>query len=189
MKTAIIVHGWTGEKEYFNPTKPALSNAHWFPWIQKQLLINGILAQTPEMPDAYEPNYEKWKWMFEQFKIDEGTALVGHSCGGGFLVRWLSENKIKVGKVVLVAPWLDPKHEIDKDFFKFDIDSDLSSKTKGLTVMYSTDDYSDILKSVAILKSKLKEAKFQEFIGKGHFVFKSMKSEEFPELLKEVLEK
>lgn len=93
MKNAILLHGACDKEEYFDDQYPSLSNSHWFPWLQKQLLINGVLAQTPEMPDAYAPNYDKWKSEFERMEINENTVLVGHSCGGGFLVRWLSWNK------------------------------------------------------------------------------------------------
>lgn len=191
MKTAIIIHGWPGKEEYFNLNIPTPSNSHWFPWIQKQLLLKGILAQTPEMPEPYAPNYEKWKEVFEQFKVDEQTILVGHSCGGGFLVRWLSENNIKVGKVVLVAPWInsekDPELEIDKDFFEFNIDENLTSKTAGFKIMYSADDDKYILDTVKILNEKIKNVELQEFKDKGHFVMGSMKTEVFPELLKNLL--
>ncbi len=186
MKTAIIIHGYPDKEEYFDSNIPSPSNFHWFPWIQKQLLMKNILAQTPEMPEPYEPNYEKWKYMFEQFKIDEETILIGHSCGAGFLVRWLSENNIKVGKVVLVAPWLDPKHEIG-NFFKFDIDPNLALKTAGLIAMYSTDDSSTVIESVNTLKSSIKGVDFHEFTGKGHFTIGRMKTEKFPELLKNVI--
>ena len=32
--------------------------------LQQQLIVNGINTQTPEMPDAYEPDYQK---MVERF--------------------------------------------------------------------------------------------------------------------------
>lgn len=183
MKTAIIIHGYNDKTEYFDTTRPAASNDHWIAWIQRQLLLKGIEAQTPEMPGFYEPNYEAWKKMLERFDLNEDTMLVGHSCGGGFIVRYLSENNVKVGKVVLVAPWLDPEHMIDANFFKFEIDENLVAKTNGFTVMYSTDDYPDVLKSIEILRSKIKNAKFQEFSGKKHFTLGSMKTDKFPELL------
>jgi len=183
METAVIIHGYNDKSEYLDVNRPAASNDHWYPWIQRQLLLKGIEAQTPEMPGFYEPNYESWKEMLERFELNKNTILVGHSCGGGFLIRYLSENSVKVGKVVLVAPWLDPEHMIDKNFFKFEIDKNLVSKTSGLIVMYSTDDYPDILESVGILKSEIKDAKFQEFQNKGHFVLDSLKTEKFPELL------
>ncbi len=183
MKTAIIIHGYNDKAEYFDAARPAASNDHWIAWIQRQLLLKGIEAQAPEMPGFYQPNYEAWKKMLERFDLNENTMLVGHSCGGGFLVRYLSENNVKVGRVVLVAPWLDPEHMIDPNFFKFEIDENLVAKTEGLTIMYSTDDYADVLKSVEALRSKIKNAKFQEFKGKKHFTLGSMKTDQFPELL------
>ncbi|HSE56651.1 MAG TPA: hypothetical protein VLB02_01025, partial [Candidatus Paceibacterota bacterium] len=89
MKTALIVHGMPSKEEYFDREGKSPSNSHWFPWIQQQLLINGFLAQTPEMPEPYLPVYEKWCSVFEQFSIDEHATLIGHSCGAGFLLRWL----------------------------------------------------------------------------------------------------
>lgn len=183
MKTAVIIHGYNDKSEYLDTNRPAASNDHWLPWLQRQLLLKGILAQTPEMPVFYEPHYDEWKKMLQRFDLNEETMLIGHSCGGGFLVRWLSESTTKVGKVVLVAPWLDPEHKIDENFFQFDIDSNLAKKTQGLVIMYSADDSDEILKSIEILKSNLKDVTFQEFEAKGHFVLGSMKTEEFPELL------
>lgn len=188
MKTAIIIHGYNDKSEYLDKSRPAASNDHWIPWIQRQLLLKGIETQTPEMPGFYEPNYKKWSKMLERFDLNEDTILVGHSCGGGFLVRWLSENNIKIGKVVLVAPWLDPEKRIDPNFFKFEIDSNISSRTAGLTIMYSTDDDPTIIKSIEILKSKLVNVNFQEFKDKGHFVLGDLKTEKFPELLSVLLD-
>ncbi len=187
MKTAVIIHGYYKESQFRDISRPASSNENWLPWIQRQLLLNGIETQTPEMPGFYEPNYEKWKKMLEIFEPDENTILIGHSCGGGFLVRWLSENSKKVNKVVLVAPWLDPLHKIDPEFFNFEIDPNIAQKTQGLTIMYSTDDFPPIQESLKILKSKLVGAEFKEFTGKGHFTLSSLKTEEFPELLDVVL--
>jgi uncharacterized protein len=103
MKTAVIVHGMPSKEEYLGIATLASHN-HWFPWLQRELILNEIFTQAPEMPHPYQPLYKEWCLIFEQFKVDEDTVLIGHSLGGGFLVRWLSENKVKVGKVVLVAP-------------------------------------------------------------------------------------
>ena len=188
MKTAVIIHGYYTKPEFLDSTRPSASNDHWIPWVQRQMLLRGIEAQTPEMPGFYKPNYESWKQMLERYDLNENTILVGHSCGGGFLVRYLSEHKVKLGKVVLVAPWLDPEKEIDPDFFNFEIDSELVTKTAGLTIMYSTDDDPSILKSIEILRSKLKGADFKEFYNKGHFVVDHLKANEFPELLSAILD-
>ena len=112
------------------------------------MLVNNILAQTPEMPTSYSPNYEAWKKEFERFDINENTILVGHSCGAGFLIRYLSENNIKVNKVALVAPWLNVKHEEDFDFFNFEIDKNIINKTKDLKIFHSKDDMDEIIWSI-----------------------------------------
>lgn len=183
MKTAILIPGTCDEEEYFNPKDPSLSNAHWFPWLQKQLLIKGIFTQTPEMPDAYKPDYEKWKNEFEKFDIDENTVLIGHSCGGGFLVRWLTENKIKINKLVLVAPWVDPDREKTTDFFNFSIDSGLKERAGEIHIFVSENDENNVLKSVEFISKTLSNAKIHKFMDKGHFTYSEMKTVEFPELL------
>ena len=61
MRTAIIIHGYNNKSEFLDINRPSASNDHWLPWLQRQLLLNGIEAQTPEMPGFYGPNYEKWK--------------------------------------------------------------------------------------------------------------------------------
>lgn len=183
MKTAIILHGMPRKEEYFNPQSPAQSNKHWLPWLQRQLILNGILAQTPEMPEAYRPDYEKWRSVFEQFTIDEETMLVGHSCSGGFLLRWLSEHKVNVGKVALVAPWINPADPRPAPgFFDFQVDPDLASRTAGVTVFISSDDGEEELATAEDLKKNLKGIQVQEFTGRGHFTMGDMKTEQFPEL-------
>ena len=188
MRNAIIVHGKPGKEEYYDPQFPSASNYHWIPWLQKQLLIHEIAAATPEIPHAFEPHYEIWKKEFERFEITPNTILVGHSCGGGFLVRWLSEHTdITVDKVVVVAPWIDPGREATTDFFEFEIDSNLVKRTKGFTIFNSDNDEESVQKTVEILKSKIVGYTLKEFHNYGHFTHNDMKISDFPELLKVLL--
>lgn len=188
MRNAIIVHGKPSKEEYYDPQFPSPSNYHWIPWLQKQLLINEIETYTPEMFHAYSPDYPTWKKEFERYEVTPDTILVGHSCGGGFLIRWLSENiDISVGKVVLVAPWLDPDREETTDFFNFEIDPELLKRTKSFTVFYATEDDKSILKTIEIIQNKISDAQFKIFDGYGHFTQNDMKTSEFPELLEAVL--
>ena len=145
----------------------------------------------PEMPLSFKPEYKIWKKEFERYDIGPSTLLVGHSCGGGFLIRWLSENKeAKVGKVILVAPWLNPDDNpkyYTGDFFEFDIDSKLIDRTAGIIIFRSSNDFSDVLKSIDILKAKIKDIKICEFKDYGHFCDRDLKTDAFPELLEECL--
>jgi uncharacterized protein len=187
MKTAIILHGMPDKEGYYDPLNDAESNCHWLPWIQRQLIIRDILAQTPELPVPYAPVYEAWKSMFEQFEITEETVLIGHSCGGGFLVRYLSENDIKVGKVVLVAPYLDPDGDHIPEFFDFTIKRNLVTQTRGVTIFVSKDDDQDIQASVERIISECEGVKVKEFVDKGHFTLGDMGTREFPELLEVIV--
>lgn len=54
-------------------------------------------------PQDWRPHYDDWKKVFEKNEINSDTILIGHSSGGGFLVRWLGEAKIKIKKLILVA--------------------------------------------------------------------------------------
>lgn len=88
--------------------------------MQKHLLINNIKADTPEIPNVYDPQYEVFVKEVERFDIKAETTLVGYSMGAGFWIRYLTENpKVTVDKAVLVAPWLNPDHEYGFDFFDF----------------------------------------------------------------------
>src|SRR5579872_6534321 len=120
MKNAIILHGRPSEDEYYDPTMPSTSNAHWFPWLQKQLIVHDIKADAPEVPLAFNPQWDIWPREAERFTIGPETILIGHSTGAGFWVRYMSERPtLQVEKVVLVAPWLNARQEEKIDFFDF----------------------------------------------------------------------
>lgn len=189
MKNAILLHGRPTQERYFSPSDPSDSNAYWFPWLQKQLLIHGISAQAPEILEPYNPRYENWAREIERYDNNPDTILVGHSCGGGAIVRWLSENKdVQVGKVVLVAPWIDIEKD-DWPLFDFEIDRDIVARTKGITIFHSTNDAPEIVSSVKVLREKIRQVKYCEFENYGHFTFlnEGEQIEGFPGLLHELI--
>lgn len=189
MKRAIILHGMPSKKNYYDETKGSQSNAHWLPWLQRQLCIRGILAQTPEMPRPYEPRFEAWGAEFDRHQPDETTIAVGHSCGGGFLLRWLSENPDRrLGKVVLVAPWLDLEMH-HPPMFDFNLRADVVSQVgDGIDVMYSTNDKPPMHATLEYLRQTASGLTYHEFTDYGHFCLRDMKTAEFPELLALCLE-
>lgn len=188
MKTAIIIHGMPTKESYYDLNTDSQSSSHWLPWLQQELLRKDILAQTPKMPIPYDPVYSDWKKMFERFDLNEETILVGHSCGGGFILRYLSEENIHVDKVVLVAPWVDPDRYLNTGMFDFTLDRKLATKTKGLTIFESTNDIDEVQKSINIIKDSVNNIKIITFKNYGHFCLSDMNTEKFPELLKECLE-
>lgn len=191
MRTAIILHGRPNKEEYYSDKYPSASNSHWLPWLQKQLLIKDIPAYTPEVPNCYDLDYGKWCKEFERYEITFETILVGHSCGGGFIVRWLSEHpEIRVDRVILVAPGA-PAVSADwssTSFFDFTIDPNIVSQTRGITVFGSDNDSPGIMESVQKYRAIIKDVQYREFKGYGHFTLKRMGTVEFPELLEETQE-
>lgn len=188
MVNAIILHGRPDKEEYFDPKHPSASNDWWIPWLQKQLLINDVAAQTPEVPNSWKPKYSDWEGTVKQFEINPNTILVGHSCGGSFWIRWLSENKTAhVGKVILVAPSLGLNWN-DRSFFDYEIDPELASRTKGIVIFGSDNDNAAVIEGISQYRFKIKNTKYREFPGYAHFAGSPVK-QEFPELLSEILKK
>jgi predicted alpha/beta hydrolase family esterase len=174
---------------YYDPLGKNESELHWIGWLQKQLMVNDIYAAAPEMPLSFHPDYQIWKKEFERYDITPETILVGHSCGAGFLVRWLSERKdTKVSKVVLVAPWINVNHEEDIEFFDgMIIDPELASRAGSFTIFNSTNDGIEMQNSVKKIMAEAHDITYVEFKDYGHFTFGVMKTNEFPELLEEII--
>lgn len=188
MTNAIILHGAPEKEHYYDPKKPSESNAHWLPWLQKELIIRDIKADTPEVPHSYEPDWNTWFKEVERFDIGPETILVGHSFGGGFWLRYLSERPdLKVGKVVLVGPWLDPNHTLQQDIFKDTFDRQLVSRTKQLVIFQSDDDSDSVHTSIARIKDEIDGITFRHFTGLGHFTYENLNSIAFTTLRDEVL--
>jgi len=188
MKQVILIHGLPSKDEYYNSEWPSQSNAHWIPWVQREILRKGILCQALEMPHPYNPNYKDYCEVLEQMNINEETILVGHSCGGGFLVRYFSEHKeLTPKKIILVAPWLDLESYLQElnpgtDFFNFIVDPELSQRTH-IDLVYSTDDEEYILQSVEKIKNEIPNLQDHIFSNKGHFTEPDLGTKEFPELV------
>jgi predicted alpha/beta hydrolase family esterase len=187
MNNVIIVHGMPDREEYYSAKGQTMSNSHFIPWLQKQLQIQDIKADAPEIPFAFMPDYQVWKVEFERFDITPETVLVGHSCGAGFLLRWLSEQKnTTVKKCILVAPWLNVENEHETMMFNFEIDSSLINRI-NLIVFESTNDNYFIQQSIKKIKTIFPNLKSKSFENKGHFCEVDI-GKEFPELLVEIIE-
>ncbi|MBP9821486.1 MAG: steryl acetyl hydrolase [Candidatus Pacebacteria bacterium] len=177
MKQVLLIHGAPDKNEFYKSENQAPSNGLWFPWLQKQLALRDELCQSLEFPRPYDPIYTDWVSVFEQMKVSEEAILIGHSCGGGFLLRYLSENKnLKPGKVILIAPWIDPEHQLTTGFFDFEIDPTLSDRM-ALHILMSSDD-EEQLSSFAIIQEKLPNAVYHRYTDREHFC-----KSEIPEVL------
>jgi len=189
MVNCIIIHG-SNSTEKSAKEDPPENERHWKPWLKENLERNGIRTSNELYPEDWLPDYNKWKKIFEKNTINENTTLVAHSAGTAFILRWLSENKEKVDKVILIAPsviktdkYKGPGSSNLKDFV---YDSSLKKYFNKLVIIYSDNDMEKINESVSQIHSKL-GGELIQIKGMGHFTMRDMGTDEFPELLEEVL--
>ncbi len=181
----IIVHGCPSDSSEEKTREYA---KHWMSWIKKELTSRGIETEIPLMPQPWFPDYEAYKKEFEKYSVTEYTILIGHSCGCAFLVRWLGETKRKIKKLILVAPWkINNKHDKwRKLFYEYPIDRTIKERVKEIAMFTADNEEENGKKSLSIFQEAL-GGKIIELKGMGHFVFKDMGTEEFPELLNEAV--
>jgi len=193
MKKVIIVHGCPSNIEKSLSEKTRTYDKHWIPWLKKELKKRGTKVDTPLMPEPWYADYNNWKKEFEKLNVNENSILIGHSCGCAFLVRWLGHTKKKIKKLILVAPWKianKEKHkelfEMKKRFYNYDIDNCVKDDIKEIIYFTSNDEEEDGKKSLKIFYDVL-GGKIIELKNHGHYCLSDMGTEEFPELLAEVL--
>ena len=187
-KKCIIIHGCPSDEEKALDPERRTYDKHWIPWTKKQLIARGIETETPLMPSPWYPDYEKFKAEFEKHDTDENTILVGHSCGCAFLVRWLSETKNKIFKLILVAPWKipDKDNEFDKKFYTYPIDKTIKNRVKEIVMFTADNEEKDGKESLKIFHEAL-DGEIIELKGQGHYTLEDMETEEFPELIEVIL--
>jgi hypothetical protein len=169
MKTAIIIHGWDG-----NP------KIGWFVWLETVLKKKGYKVIKPIMPDPTHPRIKPWVNKLKSLAKDAGedTILIGHSIGCQAIIRYLETSKMKVGKVIFVAPWLTlldaaidetESYEIAKPWLETPIDfKKVKSKIKTSTAILSNNDPFVSIKNADEFKKKLGSKIIIEK-NKGHY--------------------
>ena len=186
--TAIIVHGIG---EHGNKWEGRDNSMHWIPWLKEELERRMVVSVAPQMPHPWAPLYEEWKVEFEKNEVNEESLLVGHSAGGAFLVRWLTETGRKIKKLILMAPARIPPDEGDQDACeakkKFYLGYEAGKINADEIVMFrSADDEPRLVESSKYYEEVLRP-RIYEYDDKGHFTFEDMRTVEFPELLREAL--
>lgn len=111
MKNALIIHGTEGNPE-----------ENWFPWLKKQLETYGYQVTVPQFPTPQNQDPGHWFATLQPYisSFNEKTLLIGHSCGGAFLLKVLEEIRTKVKVAVFVAASAGVKpikyYEVDRPF-------------------------------------------------------------------------
>ena len=178
----LILHGCPPTEAMVAPKEN-----RWMDWLAGQLNERGLSAVAIDLPKPWEPQYLDWKKEFEKYPVDTESVLIGHSCGAAFLVRWLLEKGTVVKKLILVAPAKVPETPDDtrQDLYHFDLPDEVPHIAKEV-VLFTSNDFPHHLQSLALYIKAL-NPRVIKLEGKGHFLFFQMQTNEFPELLEEVL--
>jgi uncharacterized protein len=187
-RTVYIVHGCPSKIEKSMNPETRTYDKHWMPWLKKELIKKEVRVETPLMPNPWVPDYNSYKAKFEEYEIGENDILVGHSCGSAFLVRWLGDTKKKIHKLILVAPWtvIEDNDKLRKHLYIYDIDESTKERVDEIVIFTSNNEEEGGKESARIFNKAL-GGKVIELKNRGHYTIGDMGTEEFPELLENIL--
>ena len=86
---------------------------HLARWLEREL-GDDFRVLAPEMPDADNPAYERWRAAIEEHlgTIDGPVLIVGHSFGASTVLKMLSESPAPLrllGLFLASTPWWEPE--------------------------------------------------------------------------------
>ena len=193
-KQIVIIHGGTTFDTYeeymaylnsFELTLEKINKKDWKDSLASKLPDFEVIY--PKMPNAKNVRYPEWKIWFEKLfhLLNDNVILIGHSLGGIFLAKYLSENNFpkKIKSVHLVAAPYDTEH-CKESLADFALTKDLANFTKqaGKIFLYQSKDDAEVpCADVEKYKRDIPSATIEIFDDRGHFI-----QEEFPELVKDI---
>jgi len=194
-KQVVVIHGggvFISYKQYINFLKKRkldfskLKKKDWKATLENKL-GRGFEVLLPKMPNKDNSKYEEWKIWFEKFIpfLEKEVVLVGHSLGGIFLSRYLSENKFpkKILAVLFVAAAYDGKKSPARAS-GFILKKDLKlikNQSRKVIFYHSRNDKAVPFSSFKEYKKLLPQSIFREYENRGHF-----NQSNFPELVRDV---
>lgn len=162
-QTIFNIHG-AGPKHYRSLED---GSGDWQAKLPK-MLGNDYKYLAPQMPSPTKPDYQDWKELFEKYLTrvrGEEVIFVGHSLGGSFLLKYLSENQIKLkiaGLFLVAAPF--------SSINGFEAPTDYSSllKIPNIYLYHSLDDVEVPYAHALMYRDRL-HATLRTYSDRGHF--------------------
>lgn len=195
MKTSLIlIHGgstFDTYEEYWADLESSqlslekINRKDWKDFMYSELSEYEVIY--PKMPNSKNARYPEWKLWFEKLfpLLTDEVVLVGHSLGGIFLAKYLSENTFpkKIKSLHLVAAPYDTEviKESLADFALNNTVEKLNDYTDNIFLYQSKDDTAVAFADVEKYKRDLPNATLRIFEDRGHFT-----QEKFPELIQDI---
>lgn len=195
-KQIIVIHGGDTFETYdkyltflrnyeINIERYKTNKDDWKPWLREKL-GDEYEVILPIMPNKTNAVFSEWKLWFEKLIpfLDDGVVLVGHSLGGAFLVKYLSENKFpkKISGVFLVGAVYDKDFE-GYPLVSFSLPITLNLQTDNIFLYHSEDDPVVPFSALGDYKKALPQAITTIFKDRQH-----LNQVEFLELAEDVLQ-
>ena len=138
MKNAFIIHGFNGDTTYT-----------FGPWLKKDLEKRGYNVIMPNFPIRSAATYNGWASILDDYKnlFNEETIIVCHSIGNPFIIRYLSNNRLKAKLYISVAGFckiftIPDREDLNKAFIDFKVEEkDINYCRDNIEFIYSL--YSD----------------------------------------------
>lgn len=194
-KQIVVVHGgntFDTYEEYLNYLKnyelnfDKLKAEGWKETLDEKL-GEGFEVISPEMPNSANAKYSEWKIIFDKLIpfLEDTVVLMGHSLGGIFLAKYLSENSFPkkiLATYLIAAPYDDKDSEDSLGDFILPATLEKFKRQVGRIFIYHSEDDS-IVPFVDFKKytKALPKAEKNIFKTNGHFM-----QEEFPELIESI---
>ena len=192
MQQIIVIHVGTTFKDYdsylqsLSQKKLDINRFIYTPkWKEKlqDVLGNEYQVLLPSMPNSTNARYSEWKIWFEHISslFAHDCIIIGHSLGGIFLAKYLSENTlpVKIKATILVAAPYDDESAEDLSDFKIETLSDQLTEQAGrLVFINGLDDPVVPATEMKKYQRRLPNAEFIVLPAPDHFV-----REKFPELI------
>lgn len=104
MKNLVMIHGYNG-----------IPKIYW--WLKQELEEKGYSVVMPEFPPQENVIYDKWKVILDEYKreINAETILIAHSIGNEFIIKYLTENNIKIKMYISLAGFAENFENEGKD--------------------------------------------------------------------------
>lgn len=191
-KHVVVIHGgrtFLSYRQYIHSLKTRKvskdtfqAHGDWRNSLGKKLGRNFEVFAS-RMPNGNNAVYEEWKIWFERINpfIHKDVILIGHSLGGIFLAKYLSENRYvkKIKALILIAaPFSECTDEPLGEFMLPVSLKKLSGQVKNIYIMHSKDDPIVPFSETAKYKKALPQPVIVSFNHKQHF-----NQETFPEIV------
>lgn len=139
----------------------------------------------PRMPNSMNARFKEWKIWFEKIipLLDDSVILIGHSLGGIFLAKYLSENDCpkKIKALFLIAAPFNKSEESLADFALDQPLNNLKNQIENIYLYHSQDDVVVPISHLEGYKKELPNAQTRIFENRGHF-----NMEHFPEIVEDL---